>query len=507
MTYAATDNHGNATSESFTITVLDQELPELAGMPTSQTLTNDAGDCGAVATWTAPTGSDNCGIDTLTSTHASADFFETGTTEVTYTLTDVNGNEVSASFTITVTDDEAPVIAGTPANMTVNAEAGVCSATVTWTAPTASDNCEVEDLLGTHASGQTFLLGAHEVIYTATDTSGNTTTASFTITIIDTQVPALANVPADMTMPNDSGVCGKLVAWAAPIATDNCEVASLISSHQPGDLFPVGSTLVTYTATDPTGNQFSATFTVTIEDTEAPAIAVAADMVLPAEEAVCFANVTVTTPATGDNCAVLSLTNDVTGTSDASGIYERGTTTITWTVTDIHGHSTSATQDVTITVDETDCNGNEIPDVCDLASGFSIDCNSNGIPDECEVDCNENGIPDDCDLANETSLDTNGNAIPDECEPVFLRGDVNDSGDVGFTDAIFLLQYLTGTNVPPGCLDAADVNDDNSVNLADPIGLLRHLFLNEPGPASPFPGCGIDGDGISIGCEIYNSCP
>ncbi len=31
-----------------------------------------------------------------------------------------------------------------------------------------------------------------------------------------------------------------------------------------------------------------------------------------------------------------------------------------------------------------DCNNNEIPDSCDIASGFSQDCNANGIPDECE---------------------------------------------------------------------------------------------------------------------------
>ncbi len=35
----------------------------------------------------------------------------------------------------------------------------------------------------------------------------------------------------------------------------------------------------------------------------------------------------------------------------------------------------------------TDCNRNQIPDVCDLASGASLDLNHNGILDECEPDC------------------------------------------------------------------------------------------------------------------------
>ena len=77
-----------------------------------------------------------------------------------------------------------------------------------------------------------------------------------------------------------------------------------------------------------------------------------------------------------------------------------------------------------------DCNGNLIPDECDIASGFSLDCNGNGIPDECEEDCNGNGIPDDCDIAAGTSPDCNGNGIPDECEvpPIGTGPDCNSNG-------------------------------------------------------------------------------
>jgi hypothetical protein len=66
-----------------------------------------------------------------------------------------------------------------------------------------------------------------------------------------------------------------------------------------------------------------------------------------------------------------------------------------------------------------DCNANGIPDECDIFDGTSLDCNLDGIPDECQLegnDCNVNGIPDDCDIANGTSLDCNANGIPDECD-------------------------------------------------------------------------------------------
>ncbi len=64
----------------------------------------------------------------------------------------------------------------------------------------------------------------------------------------------------------------------------------------------------------------------------------------------------------------------------------------------------------------TDCNGNGVPDLDDIAAGTSPDCNSNNTPDDCEVDCNENMVPDDCDISSGLSLDCNANDVPDECE-------------------------------------------------------------------------------------------
>ena len=54
---------------------------------------------------------------------------------------------------------------------------------------------------------------------------------------------------------------------------------------------------------------------------------------------------------------------------------------------------------------DADCNGNALPDECDLEQGLSFDCNSNGILDECDID-------------NGTSLDCNGNGRPDVCDVV-----------------------------------------------------------------------------------------
>ena len=61
-----------------------------------------------------------------------------------------------------------------------------------------------------------------------------------------------------------------------------------------------------------------------------------------------------------------------------------------------------------------DCNANWRPDACEVNN----DCNSNGVFDDCEVDCNQNGLPDDCDLLNAVSRDCDMDGLPDECDDI-----------------------------------------------------------------------------------------
>ena len=88
-----------------------------------------------------------------------------------------------------------------------------------------------------------------------------------------------------------------------------------------------------------------------------------------------------------------------------------------------------------------DCNGNGLPDDCDVLEGRSLDCNSNGIPDECDIDtagggtsldCNSNGIPDECDISDGTVTDCNLNGIPDGCD--LIDGTLLDTNNDGIAD-------------------------------------------------------------------------
>lgn len=57
--------------------------------------------------------------------------------------------------------------------------------------------------------------------------------------------------------------------------------------------------------------------------------------------------------------------------------------------------------------------------VLSVDPGIIDDCDDNGIDDDCDtiVDCNGNEIPDSCDIDSGFSMDADGDGIPDECCP------------------------------------------------------------------------------------------
>jgi hypothetical protein len=87
-----------------------------------------------------------------------------------------------------------------------------------------------------------------------------------------------------------------------------------------------------------------------------------------------------------------------------------------------------------------------------------------------EADCNGNEVPDPCDIALGTSLDIDGNGIPDECLPPCLT-DINGDGATDVLDLIELLLCFAQPATPP-CDTGQDVNGDGTVNVLDLIDLL-----------------------------------
>lgn len=381
-TFVATDEAGNTSTCSFTVTVTDVQKPVINGIPANISVTNDATVCGANVNWTAPVATDNCPGVTLTSTHQPGQQFPVGTTVVTYTAVDAYGNSSTASFNVTVTDNERPVINNLPSNISVNNDAGVCGAKVNWIAATAVDNCPGVTIASTHQSGDLFPIGTTTVTYTATDAYGNTSTASFTITVSDNEAPVINGMPANISTSNDQGVCAAKVNWTLPTAVDNCPGVTIASSHQSGETFPVGNTVVTYTATDAYGNTTIRSFTITVLDTEKPSITAPSSISgVVNSTGLCTAVVSLGTAVTADNCGVASVSNN------APAAFPVGTTIVTWTVTDIHGNASTATQSVTV-IDNEAPKANCKPVTVTLVNGIATITTAsvnNGSTDNCGI--------------------------------------------------------------------------------------------------------------------------
>jgi uncharacterized repeat protein (TIGR01451 family) len=240
---------------SFTVTVNDTQPPTIA-CPSNITVFDVA--CQNVS-YTTPTPGDNCPGATVTCAPASGSCFPVGTTTVTCTATDASNNTATCSFTVTVND----CVITCPANITTSNDPNQCGAVVTF-APTTSGACGTVKC--TPASGSFFLVGTTTV--TCTASAGPS--CSFTVTVNDTQPPSITCPPNQTAVTNQS-VCPntacQVVAFPAPVASDNCPGVVVVCNPPSGSCFPVGVTTVTCTATDSSNNTATCSFTVTTFDT------------------------------------------------------------------------------------------------------------------------------------------------------------------------------------------------------------------------------------------------
>ncbi|PJE30928.1 Invasin, domain 3 [Pseudooceanicola antarcticus] len=262
----ATDRAGNPSKAGAAVTaLLDITPPVISGMPEDIEVDTLPGEDHAVVSWTPPSASDELALDRLTASHAPGSSFPAGTTTVSYVALDTTGNRTEASFKITVTDIEGPKISGMPDDIVTDTDPGKDVATVTWTEPKASDNVEVTSFTADHASGDTFPLGTTKVTYVALDDAGMRAEQSFTVTVGDAEAPVISGLPEDIEVPTDPGENTARVSWTEPKASDNVGVTSFTADHASGDTFPLGTTTVTYTATDSAGLKTTASFQVTVQ--------------------------------------------------------------------------------------------------------------------------------------------------------------------------------------------------------------------------------------------------
>lgn len=82
---------------------------------------------------------------------------------------------------------------------------------------------------------------------------------------VDNVVPEILSCPSDLVSEVPVEASGSSVTWTSPVVTDNSGLAPTVTSSSiPGSFFLRGTTQVTYTFTDNSGNQVSCSFSVTV---------------------------------------------------------------------------------------------------------------------------------------------------------------------------------------------------------------------------------------------------
>ena len=263
-------------------------------------------------------------------TNDAPEMFPLGETVVTWTATDASGNSASISQIVSVVDTKDPVIS-TPESIIIEALSHKGNP-ILLSSPEITD---IQDVEITNDAPEVFPLGETVVTWTVTDASGNSASSTQTISVIDTTAPTLM-VPNDIQVEATS-ITTNTVEFGFAEASDLVEIASI--TNDAPEMFPLGETVVTWTATDASGNSASSTQTISVIDTTAPVITISESfsfeaidrtgniLELPLIESI-------------DNTEIASITND------APFSFEFGTTIVTWTVIDIAGNLSTIEQDV-----------------------------------------------------------------------------------------------------------------------------------------------------------------
>ncbi len=294
------DANGNSNSCNFTITITDCNEPIFTNCPADISLTNDAGVCGAVATWDPIVLNAACSAGNLNCSHNPGDFFPVGVTQVNCTAEDVTGNTVACVFNVTVEDVEEPLFTSCPTDITVDATD--CNAIVSWNHPNTTDNCAVTDTISSHNSGDAFPIGTTPVNYAIRDANNNIDFCQFTVTVEDNSPPVFNTCPADVTLSASGVDCNAVYTWPDPVVMDNCGLSSITSSHDSGDTFEIGSTTVTYTASDNFGNVETCSFMVTVINSGTVSLS-CVDIVRNDTDGNCSAFVTWASVVDGGDCS------------------------------------------------------------------------------------------------------------------------------------------------------------------------------------------------------------
>lgn len=480
VSLSVNDGHGNTNACTATVTVIDNMAPTVSCQPTTVYL-NAAGSATVNPASIFLSGADNCGtVNLQAATPGSFICNNIGDNLVFLTVNDGHGNTAVCNTTVTVLDKIAPTVVCKPATVDLNNN-GTGSINTASVFQSGADNCGVVNQESVVPNTfECSNLGINTVVLTVNDSHGNTNTCTATVTVRDLIKP-VANCPANISTQNDLGVCGANVSYSAT-ATDNCSIASLNPVPASGSLFNVGTTSVTYTATDIAGNTATCVFSVTVSDTESPVLTCPANIELENELGKCNAVATYTDATATDNCGVQSVVK-LDGLPSGS-VFPVGVSYVSYRATDIYNNTSTCSFSIEIRDTEAPkmvCPQplNKPNDFGDCGRRMQILYTPNGLSDNCGVSTVTSNWPLDFPIGETlvtwTILDIHGNTASCDQKVTIFDQDwpivncpqtMKIKTDEGYCEASNVAFSATATDNCPGVV----LEYDHDPNYLFPVG-------------------------------------
>ncbi|MBX2827800.1 MAG: T9SS type A sorting domain-containing protein [Flavobacteriaceae bacterium] len=380
VTYTLTDSSGNSTTCNALVTVEDTVAP--ATICQDITIQLDSSGMASITATEVDGGStDACGIASSTIDILDFDCDDIGINTITLTITDVNGNTSSCIAQVTVEDTMVPTASCQDITIPLDASG---SATIT---PAdidggSSDNCSFNGSVTPNTFSCTDI-GPNTVTYMLTDGSGNTSSCSAIVTVVDNIFPTATC--QDLIIQLDSnGMASISVNDIDNGSFDNCSIANANIDITNFNCADIGSNAVTLTVTDPSGNTSTCVASVTVEDPIAPNI-ICQDITVQLD-ATGIATITAGDIDGGstDACGIVSTSIDITE-FDCNDI---GTNPVTLTVVDTNGNISNCVALVTVEdtiAPSTICQDITIQLDTDGMASITVDDIDNGSTDACGI--------------------------------------------------------------------------------------------------------------------------
>ncbi len=330
----ATDASGNTAICVIRVNLLDTVPPTFTNCPGDQNVSVNAQCEFTMPDYTGITAaSDNCtSIGALIFNQSpSAGSTITGNSVVTITVTDGNGNSSNCVFNVLVTDNIPPTITTCVTDQTEYVDSSCVFVLPDYTSGVvASDFCSAVTISQSPVPGTNLAAGVQTVYMIAADSAGNLDSCQFDLTVLDTIAPILI-------CPSDIQTCDTIVIFSDPTNSDNCDTPVLVrtdgSGLNSGDAFPIGTTTISYEASDLSGNTNTCSFD--IEVVAQPDVALGGlDIDLCVDDTTLLAG---NTPAVGTGMWTVVQGNgafdDNTNPNTTLRGLDYGTTIITWQIT------------------------------------------------------------------------------------------------------------------------------------------------------------------------------